>query len=277
MSQTTKQVLQWGVARLAPILGDAGRNDARILLAYALDIERGLLGACMSDAVSPEQIATFQDAIARRSRFQPVSQIIGKRAFWGRDFEVTKAVLDPRPDTETLIEAALKAGPFNTILDLGTGSGCILLTLLAEWQHARGQGVDCSVEALTVADRNARRLGVDGRVKFLPSDWFSQVSGTFDLIIGNPPYISAKDMETLAPDVRDWEPRLALTPEGDGLDAYREIAAKAAAYLTPNGLIFLEIGWDQADAVLALFAAAGFANGRCIQDMSGKDRVVLFQ
>ncbi len=277
MSQTAKTLLQWGVAELVPILGDAGHTDARILLAYALGVERGLLGASLSDVADLEQIAVFQQLIKRRSRFQPVSQIIGRRGFWGRDFEVTEAVLDPRPDTETLIEEVLKVGPFNNILDLGTGTGCILLTLLAEWPNASGLGVDCSVDALQVAGRNAKQLGVTSRAKLKPSNWFADISGKFDLIVSNPPYITAKAMQTLAPDVRNWEPRIALTPEGDGLDAYRQIAAKAAMYLRPNGRMFLEIGWDQANAVLTLFKEAGFVNGTCIQDMAGKDRVISFQ
>ena len=276
MTQTVKTLLQWGLTQLSPIIKDVATTDVRVLMAYAMDIDRGLLGARLQDAPTPEQVIRFKAAIAQRMQHQPVAQIIGVREFWGRNFAVTPDVLDPRPDTETLIEEVLKGGAAENILDLGTGSGCILLTLLAEWPDARGLGVDQSQKALLVAQDNCRSLGLTDRVTLKQSSWFSDVTGKFDLIVSNPPYITADAMLTIAPDVRDWEPRMALTPEGDGLDAYREIARRVGQYLTPNGRIFVEIGWDQKQSVLDIFHEMGFSNSLCLRDLAGKDRVIAF-
>jgi release factor glutamine methyltransferase len=275
VTSTAKALLQWGLEQLSPIVDNAD-TDARILLAHALGIDRGFLAARLQDVVSPEQTATYQRAIAQRCKRQPVSQIIGYREFWGRNFKVTPDVLDPRPDTETLIETVLKGEPAADILDLGTGSGCILLTLLSEWSAAQGQGVDSSAQALQVAGMNAQQLGLTARCSLKKSIWFSNVTGKFDLIVSNPPYITAKEMHDLAPEVREWEPRSALTPEGDGLDAYRIIAAHAGRFLAPKGRLFLEIGWDQAKAVLQILSDAGLSGGYCVQDLNGKDRVIGF-
>lgn len=277
MTRTAKELLDWAHAKLSPIFDEGAARDARVLLAHVMDVDRGLLGAKASDIVSPDQIARFKAAIGQRVKRQPVSQIIGSREFWGRTFLVTRDVLDPRPDTETLIEEVLKAKAAAKILDLGTGSGCILLTLLAEWPNSKGLGIDRSKSALAVAQTNAGTLELENRVGFIQSDWFSNVTGKFDLIVSNPPYITAKAMQEIAPEVRDWEPRIALTPEGDGLDAYREIADKAAGFLTAHGQIFMETGWDQAEAVLDIFTKAGFQQGRCIKDIAGNDRVLSFQ
>lgn len=274
MTQSVKALLQWGVAQLLPVLKDNAATDARILLAYAMDVDRGLLAARSADTVGLDQAARFKAAITQRMKRQPVAQIIGVREFWGRGFAVTPDVLDPRPDTETLIEAVLQNGPVSNILDLGTGSGCILLTLLAEWPDAIGLGVDQSEKALRVAQDNSRSLGLTCRATLKQSNWFSDVMGKFDLIVSNPPYITATEMLTIAPEVRDWEPRMALTPGGDGLDAYRNIALNAGQYLGPNGQIFLEIGWQQAQAVLDIFTEAGFSGGQCIQDLTGNDRII---
>lgn len=277
MTQTVKQLLEWGVSQLKTALGDNASTDVRVLLAYTMDVDRGLLAGKLLDTVPTDQITEFKTAIAQRGKRQPVSQIIGVREFWGRDFVVTPDVLDPRPDTETLIEEVLKGDIPSRILDLGTGSGCILLTLLAEWPDVRGQGVDRSAQALKVAAQNAKALGVSDRAELIQSNWFSNVTGQYDVIVSNPPYISAGVMKVVAPEVRDWEPRMALTPEGDGLDAYRNIASKVADFLTPDGRIFLEIGWDQAKSVTAIFNDAGFSNGYCTRDLAGKDRVLVFK
>mgnify|MGYP001032363558 CR=1 FL=1 len=186
---------------------------------------------------------------------------------------MTPDVLDPRPDTETLVAAALEQ-PFARVVDLGTGSGAIVLTLLAEHPAATAVGVDLSPAAIAVAQGNAERLGVAGRVALLQSDWFGAVTGRFDLIVSNPPYIAADEMALLSPEVRDHEPHMALTPGGDGLDAYRHIAAKAGAYLTKGGRILLEIGPTQASAVTGFLANAGFAEPVCLTDIDGRDRVI---
>lgn len=216
----------------------------------------------------------FDIALGDRARRKPVSQIIGRRAFWRHDFTVTPDVLDPRPETETLVAVALER-PFARVLDLGTGSGCILISLLAERPRAEGVGADLSAAALAVAARNAGRIGVADRARFVRSDWFAAIDGRFDLIVSNPPYIAEAEMAGLAPEVRDWEPRAALTPGGDGLDAYRAIAAGAGARLMPGGRLGLEIGPTQAGAVTALLTAAGFESVEVRPDLDARDRVIL--
>jgi release factor glutamine methyltransferase len=223
-------------------------------------------------ALSDDQMAHLQRLIARRARREPISHISGKRAFWMHEFEVTPDVLDPRPDTETLVEAALKHR-FGTVLDLGTGSGCILLSLLHERPAARGIGTDLSEAALAVAKRNADRVGVADRVSWAVSDWFSSVTGTYDLIVSNPPYIALDEMAGLAPEL-DYEPRMALTDEQDGLSAYRAITQDAMRHLNPQGRLMVEIGPTQAAAVSDLFARAGLVDLHVHQDLDGRDRVV---
>lgn len=255
---------------------DDPAGDARVLLAYALGIDRSRLTLVLPDEVDGDRARAFENAITARAARQPVAQITGTRAFYGRDFIVTPDVLDPRPETELLVDTALEA-PFSTVLDLGTGSGCILLTLLAENVAAEGLGVDLSGAALEVAKRNAQALDVLNRVRFREASWFEdmQSNAHFDLIVSNPPYISAAEMAELSPDVKSWEPHLALTPGGDGLDAYRVIASGAPCRLTPGGRLMVEIGATQGDAVKALFDAAGFLSIQVLKDLSGHDRVVV--
>lgn len=273
MSPTAAEALRAGLARLAAAAIEGAPRDARRLLAHALGIAPDRLTLHLADAITPAQAAAFDLAIAARAARQPVSQIVGERLFWGRAFRVSRDTLDPRPETETLIEAAL-AEPFARVLDLGTGTGCILLTCLAERPQATGLGVDLSAAALDVAQDNARRLDLAARAEFRLSDWFAAVTGRFDLILSNPPYIAADEMPGLAPEVRDWEPHLALTPGGDGLNAYRALAAGAPAHLAPGGRLMVEIGPTQGAAVAALFAQAGLCDLRVLPDMDGRDRVV---
>ena len=252
---------------------EGATRDARVLLAHALGIGADRLTLHLQDPLSADQLADFQAAIAARLARQPVAQIIGRRLFWGLSFQVTPDTLDPRPETETLVAEALTR-PFVKVLDLGTGTGCILLSCLKDMPMARGVGVDASPAALGVAEANARDLGLDARARFLRSDWFAAVPGAFDLIVSNPPYIAADEMADLAPEVRDWEPHLALTPGGDGLDAYRAIAQGASARLMPGGRILLEIGPTQGAVVAGLLAQSGLAEVRVLPDMDGRDRVV---
>ncbi|MEL6426519.1 MAG: peptide chain release factor N(5)-glutamine methyltransferase, partial [Pseudomonadota bacterium] len=231
-------------------------RDARRLLGHRIGQAR-LLDA--EEALGADEAVAFEQDIASRAARQPVSQIIGSREFWGRTFSVTSDVLDPRPDTETLVECAL-AGPAPVrILDLGTGSGAILLTLLSEWQSATGVGSDLSKAALEVAARNAEALGLTNRATLLLSDWWDRIDGTFDLVVSNPPYISENAMPGLAPEVRLWEPRMALSPGGGGLDAYRRIADDLSTYLAVGGRALFEIGADQGESVPLLFERSGFA------------------
>jgi release factor glutamine methyltransferase len=251
-------------------------GDARRLLAQALGIEPGRLTLVLPEPLSEASSEAYDLLLARRVKREPVSHLVGLRHFWGRDFAVTADVLDPRPETEILVATALEE-PFTRVLDLGTGSGCILLTLLAERSTARGVGLDLSPAALNVARDNAARLGLEERVALAVSNWFENVDGLFDLIVSNPPYIALDEMPSLEPEVRDWEPRFALTDEGDGLGAYRAILAGAAQHLAPKGRLMVEIGPTQAGAVAALGAAQGFAPPEVRQDFDGRARVCLFR
>ena len=251
---------------------DAGL-DARVLLAHALGLAQDRLTLHLPDQMTDAQSQAYEAAILARLSRQPVAQIIGQRQFWGLNFRVTPDTLDPRPDTETLVAEALKA-PFVNMLDLGTGTGCILLACLQSAPLAQGLGVDVSAAALAVAKGNAQSLGLGARALFRGSDWFSTVKERFDLIVSNPPYIAADEMAGLAPEVRDWEPHLALTPGGDGLEPYRIIAREAPSHLVEGGRLLVEIGPTQATAVSELFAEQGLQNIRVLPDMDGRDRVV---
>ena len=244
-------------------------RDCRKLRAWAMQ-EGGT--DPQSGAPSAKAVELYQAGIKARLDRTPVSQIIGQRAFWKMDFEVTPDVLDPRPDTEALVELALQH-PFDTLLDLGTGSGCIAVSLLAERPQSAGLATDVSEKALAVARRNAQRAGLSN-IGFRQSNWFDGVPEKFDLILSNPPYIRADEMDGLAPEVRDHEPRLALTDEGDGLGAYRQIAAGAGDHLTPGGRLLVEIGWQQGPAVSEIFRSHGFADVTVHPDLAGKPRVV---
>lgn len=263
--------------RAIPLLQDAGiedaARDARVLLAHALGIAHDRLTLHLPDEMTEPQAGVYDEALAARIARQPVAQIIGRRLFWGLSFRVTKDTLDPRPETEVLVAEALTR-PFLKVLDLGTGTGCILLSCLKGMPMARGVGTDISDAALRVAMGNTRDLGLEARARFRKADWFVGVTGAFDLIVSNPPYIAAEEMPELSPEVRDWEPHLALTPGGDGLDAYRVIARGAGARLMPGGRLLVEIGPSQGQAVAALFASVGLSEVRILTDLDGRDRVV---
>jgi release factor glutamine methyltransferase len=270
---TGAEAIRRAAAHLAAAGVEGAARDARWLLAHALGIDPGSVGARLADPLPAASAAAFEAAVAARAGRQPVSQITGRREFWGRSFRVTPDVLDPRPETETLVALALSE-PFATVLDLGTGSGCLLVTLLAERPGATGLGTDVSEAALSVARANAEQHGVAARAAFLGADWFAGVGGRFDLIVSNPPYIAAGEMAGLAPEVRDWEPHLALTDGADGLSAYRAIAAGAAAHLAPAGRLIVETGATQADQVADIFRGAGLARVAVHADMDGRDRAV---
>jgi release factor glutamine methyltransferase len=248
-------------------------SDARKLMRVALEGPSVDLSVRLDDEMDWAERRTFDLFIRQRAARKPVSKILQGRSFWKWDFYITDDVLDPRPDTETLVAAAL-AEPFSRILDLGTGSGCILLSLLDECPNAIGTGTDISAAALTVARLNAVPMGLSHRADFVEADWFSGVTGSFDLIVSNPPYIAEAEMADLAPEVRNYEPRIALTPGGDGLGAYRSIAAGALAHLSAKGRILLEIGPTQERAVAGLLAAQGLVDIRILPDLDGRDRVV---
>ncbi len=252
---TTDDLLQRGAALLA----EAGIPDPQR--------EARLLWRNIGEA------GDFLAMVARRAQRVPMSQVLGYRDFYAHRFIVTDAVLDPRPDTETLVSCALEHD-FTRVLDLGTGSGCILLSLLAERDDAYGVGADLSDAALDVAKQNSAALDIGPRAIFVQSDWFAEVTGTFDLIVSNPPYIALDEMDGLQPEVRLFEPRMALTDEADGLSAYRIICGGAPAHLAPGGRLIVEIGPTQADAVATMMADAGLIDVQVQQDFDGRDRVV---
>lgn len=271
---TRTDLLRSGAARLDAAGIAAAAGDARALLRWASGLSGAAFSISLRDAPGPGEDAAFRAAIDARVARRPVSQIIGTRMFWGRDFKVTSDVLDPRPETEVLIAAALDGPVPARILDLGVGSGCILLTLLAEWPDVRGVGVDASPAALAVAGDNAGRLGLADRADLRLGDWAEGLEGPFDLVVSNPPYIAEAEMPGLAPEVRDWEPRMALTPGGDGLGAYRVIAAALPRLLSPGGRAVLEVGAGQDRAVAALLQNAGLGAARTHPDFDGRGRTV---
>lgn len=266
-----------GVAALTAAGVEGAPRDARLLLRWASGLEAAALSARLSDPAAADEAARFASAIALRAARRPVSQIIGGREFWGRRFAVSADVLDPRPETETLIAAALDGPRPDAVLDLGLGSGCILVTLLAEWPEATGMGVERSAEALALARANAAAHDVADRALLLQGDWFAPVRGRFDLIVSNPPYIPEAEVEALEPEVRDWEPLGALAAGPDGLDAYRAIAAGLDRALAPGGRAMLEIGAGQERDVAGIFAAAGFALHAAHPDMDGRPRALEFR
>ena len=248
-------------------------RDARVLLAHAARIEASRVTLIAPEDLAPDIAERYEQLIALRAIRVPVSHLLGEREFYGRRFKVSGDVLDPRPETECLIEAAL-AVPFQTVLDLGTGSGCILVTLLAEQREATGLGVDLSEAACLQASANAVLHRVQARADIRQSDWFHDIEGKFDLIVSNPPYIALDEMPGLSAEVRNHEPEMALTDGGDGLGAYRRIVKDVGQYLKPGGRVLVEIGPTQAAAVAALFGQASLRHIRVIQDLDGRDRVV---
>lgn len=263
-------------------LKDAGIDqpaiDARLMLEVAADVTRTEIVTDPYRMLTAEQWATLDDYLTRRARREPVSHIIGRKGFWKILLQVNKNVLTPRPETEVIVDEVLKAFPesmsFN-MLDLGVGSGTILLAVLAERPAAKGLGIDVSEEALAVARENAANLDLNNRAALLRGDWTAGLGDAgFDLVVSNPPYIASHVIETLEPEVRDHEPRLALDGGPDGLDAYRQLAPEILRVLKPAGMFAVEIGYDQSADVETLFRQAGATNVRTIKDLSTHDRVV---
>lgn len=251
--------------------------DARLLLQHAAGLSHAQLVADPDLTVEERAAARFESFIRRRLAHEPVSRILGEREFHGRIFMVTPDVLDPRPDTEALIEEALpRLKPGMRVLDLGAGSGAVIVTLLAERAGVTGVAVDVSPAALSVTMENARRLGVADRLTAVEGSWYDAVAGRFDVIVSNPPYIAAADIAGLAAEVRNFDPHLALAGGADGLAAYRAIAAGAAAHLTPGGLVVVEVGAGQSEDVAAIFRARGLALAASRADLGGHTRALVF-
>lgn len=272
------------VAEAAAALASAGiesaRLDARILTAHALGVAPETPSLRPEARVAAGGRDTLDALIRRRAAGEPVARILKRREFWSLEFEIGPAVLDPRPDSEILVEAVLdrlddRARPWR-ILDLGTGSGCLLLALLSELPAAEGIGLDVSPAAAALARGNARRLGLDGRAGFVTGDWASALGGRrYDAVIANPPYIPSDAIAGLEPDVADHDPRLALDGGVDGLDCYRAILAQATGLLAPAGLLAMEFGAGQDGALRALVEASGLAVERIAADLAGRPRCLL--
>lgn len=273
---TAAQAMATATAQLRAAGVPDPARDARLLLAHAAKVDAARITLIAPDELTPEISERYDQLIALRAVRVPVSQIIGAREFYGRSFAISRDVLDPRPETETLIDAALSE-PFETVLDLGTGSGCILVTLLAETPAARGLGVDISEAACLHASANAHRHNVAKRAEVLKSDWFDMVEGRFDLIVSNPPYLAAEEMADVSPELSLHEPRLALTDEADGLSVYRLIAGQAPRYLTTTGRVLVEIGSTQGPSVRDIFRDSGWGSVAILHDLDGRDRVVFAQ
>ena len=271
------------LGRAAALLGAAGverpRRDARLLLAEALGGRPELVTGYPERLLDPGQASRFRVLVERRAAREPVSRILGRREFWSLDLQVGADVLDPRPESETVIEAVLgridgRESPLR-ILDLGTGSGCLLLALLSELPRARGLGVDISPAALAVARENARNLGLSARAAFRQGDWAQGLTGSWQVIVSNPPYIMDREIADLAPEVARYDPRLALSGGSDGLAAYRSLAPQVARRLAPQGTLALEIGAGQAGEVGRVIEAAGLAVLECTDDLAGRERCIL--
>lgn len=271
---TVKQLLAQARIQLADT--ETPSLDARLLLQHASGLSHAELVAEQDLGLSPEVEAHFNALVARRAAYEPVSRILGCREFYGRTFTVTRDVLDPRADTETIVEMCLPFKPMR-ILDLGTGSGILAITLLAECGKATAVAVDVSPAALKVAGANAVVLGVMERLLLVESSWFSGVTGQFDLIVSNPPYIPLNEVPGLDVEVRDHDPHLALAGGADGLDCYRLIATGAGAHLSAGGVVVLEIGAGQASDVIQVFEARGFALQQQRADLGGHVRALAFQ
>ena len=255
------------------------RPEAWLLLAAATGRERAALMAGVPETLNAVQRARLAELVRRRRAREPLAYILGEKEFWSLRFEVAPAVLIPRPETETVVEAVLaqvcdRDQPFR-LLDLGTGSGCLLLALLSELPHATGLGVDDSAAALAIARRNAERLGLAARAEFRPGRWGAGLRERFDVIVSNPPYVAELDWEALQPEIRQFEPRAALVAGADGLAAYRALAPDCARLLAPGGVCALEIGLNQGDAVAALLAAQGLVVVERRRDLAGIERCVI--
>ena len=248
------------------------------MLEAAAPVSRADILADPHRPLADDAVARLEAFVARRERREPVSQILGRKAFWTLTLGVGPAVLTPRPETETILDVVLPFHPPErtfSVLDLGVGSGAILLSVLAERPLARGLGVDVSEEALAVARDNAAQLGLARRAAFLRTDWTAGLDdASFDLVVANPPYIPTAEIAALEPEVRDHEPHLALDGGADGLDAYRALAPQILRVLRPGGRFAVEVGNGQGPAVQALFASAGAAAVKLHDDLEGRVRVV---
>jgi release factor glutamine methyltransferase len=278
-SITPRDLVAQIAARLAAVGIERTRAEAWLLLAAATGGERAALMAGTGHSLSGAEGARLDGLVRRRLAREPIAYLLGEKEFWSLRFEIAPAVLIPRPETETVVEAVLAQLPDRQrplrLLDLGVGSGCLLLALLSELPRATGLGVDDSSAALAIARRNAERLGLAARAHFRHGCWGDGVAGPFDVIVSNPPYVAERDWAGLQPEIRDFEPKAALVAGPDGLAAYRALAPDCARLLAQSGLCALEIGFGQGDAVAALLAAQALKVVERCRDLAGIERCLL--
>jgi len=280
----------WTVAGARRQIAETFRNngiespelDARILVGHALGLDRTVLASSAERVLSRQELDAIDALAARRLRHEPVARIVGRKEFWSLPLRVSSATLVPRPETESVVEAALATVRDRQlslrIADLGTGTGAILLALLSELPNATGSGTDIEPAALAIARTNARELGLQDRCQFILSDFGAALTERFDLVVSNPPYIATSELPALPAEVRDYDPELALDGGPEGLDCYRRIAAESARLLAPGGALVLEIGAGQSAAVTGIFEATGLkAAAPPRPDLAGIPRALVFQ
>lgn len=260
---------------------DTPKRDIQLLIQHVLKISSTELALSQDSSFTQEQIKQLLPVLQRRNKGEPVQRIIGEWEFWGLPFYLSEDTLVPRPDTETLIEVALnhfkqRGTEPELILDLGTGTGCIPISLLHEWKNTKAIAVDLSEDAIETAKRNAVRNNVSDRIDFIQSNWFEKISGKFDLILSNPPYIASGDISSLMPEVRNFDPILALDGGEDGLQAIHMILDSLPSTLKNEGVAFFEIGYDQSSKVMNLIKNSGLGVTNVHCDLGGKERVIEF-
>ena len=268
-----KEVLADTAIKLSRSGIEGAARDARILTAYALGTPISELLPKFNEQVSEKIIAKLEKLILRRIDREPISKILGRREFWGRSFSINENVLDPRSDTETLIDFVIEK-PVKSVLELGTGSGAIAITLACEWKEVHITATDISEDALSLAKINAEKFNVQNKIHFLKSDWFETVKGTFDLIISNPPYIGLIERDEISNEVKKYDPEISLFAGPDGFDAYKTIIPNLKKFLNPDGFVVLETGAFQSNRVKNLMNAVGLIDTKIVKDLSGKDRLI---
>ncbi len=279
MGNTIREALQTAIAEFKAVGIATPSLDARVLLGEILGIPANNAVLHMDEVLSEQHHEMFREMVQRRCKREPVSKILGTREFWGLPFIVTERTLDPRSDSEALIEAVLDLGldleaPLR-VLDLGTGTGCLLLTILHLFKKASGLGVDRSLDALTTAEKNAKNLGLESRASFKQSSWFQGVDGKFDLIISNPPYIPMGDIAELEPEVKDFDPIIALSGGADGLACYNSIIPASVGYMAEGAFIALEHGEGQSACIQEMLELVQLQVITQKQDLAGIDRCVV--
>lgn len=284
MNSQIEQIIRQTLAGLSAHQVETSAYEIKLLLAEVLGCNAGSV-LSYPRGLTERQLRQFEEFVALRRRHVPADKIIGHRGFYKYEFAVNSDVLSPRPDTEVLVEAAIRgalAENSRTVLELGVGSGCVILSVLADCPQLSGTGVDISDAALAVARRNAETMGLAQRLDLRRSDWFAadfaaQFASGFDMVVSNPPYIARKEILSLDAEVRDYDPRAALDGGEDGLDSYRRIAALAPQLLNEGGRIYLEVGESQAREVSALFAANGLTPEKILKDLGGVERCVILK